>query len=188
MERSILIGGFGGQGVMVIGQLLSYTACETTDKHIVYFPSYGSAQRGGTANCFVTISDDPIGGPVKQAMNDVIVLNEPSLLKFEERVMKGGLLFMNSSIISAEPTRKDITVIRVPANEMADEIGSAKVANLVMLGAFIGYTAALPAENVLETALKKLGAKRPWLNELNEKAFRAGLDLGRDLLEKHSNR
>ncbi|MBQ4424261.1 MAG: 2-oxoacid:acceptor oxidoreductase family protein [Lachnospiraceae bacterium] len=180
MERRILIGGFGGQGVMMIGQLLSYTACETTDKNVLYFPSYGSEQRGGTANCYVTISDEQIGGPVGQEIDNVIVLNEPSLLKFEERVKPGGLLFMNSSIIKAEPKRDDITVIRVPANEVAEEIGSGKIANLVMLGTYIGYTDALPEENVLATALKKLGAKRPWLNEMNEKAFRTGLAYGKE--------
>lgn len=179
MERSVLIGGFGGQGVMVIGQLLSYTACETTEKYIVYFPSYGSEQRGGTANCYVTISDDPIGGPVKQRLDDIIVLNEPSMAKFEARVKPGGLLFMNSSIITVEPTREDIRIIRVPANEIADELGSAKVANLVMTGAYIGYTGMLPAENVLATALKKLGAKRPWLNEMNTAAFHRGLEIGK---------
>lgn len=179
MERSVLIGGFGGQGVMVIGQLLSYTACETTDKYIVYFPSYGSEQRGGTANCYVTISDKPIGGPVKQRLDDIIVLNEPSLVKFEPRVKTGGLLFMNSSLISAAPVRDDIRVIQVPAGEIADELGNAKVANLVMTGAYIGYTEMLPAENVLATARKKLGAKRPWLNELNEKAFYRGMEAGK---------
>jgi len=181
MEKSVLIGGFGGQGVMVIGQLLSYTACETTDKYIIYFPSYGSEQRGGTANCFVTISDEPIGTPVKQQLDDVIVLNEPSLAKFEERVKSGGLLFLNSSIISTAPKRTDITVVPIPASEIADELGNAKVTNLVMTGAYVGYTNVLPAESVLATALKKLGAKRPWLNELNEKAFRIGLELGEKL-------
>lgn len=182
MERSVLIGGFGGQGVMVIGQLLSYTACETTNKYIVYFPSYGSEQRGGTANCYVTISDEPIGGPVKQALDDVIVLNEPSMIKFEPRVKEGGLLFRNSSIITVTPKRKDIRVISVPANTIADELGNAKVANLVMAGAYIGFTDLLPAENVLATAMKKLGVKRPWLNELNREAFFRGLEIGRNAI------
>ena len=179
MDRNILIGGFGGQGVMVIGQLLSYTACETTDKYITYFPSYGSEQRGGTANCYVAISDRPIGGPVKQKLDDVIVLNDPSMVKFQGRVKPGGLLFVNSSIVTAPCERDDITVIEVPANAVADELGNPKVANLVMVGAYIGYTGLLPEENVLETALAKLGAKRPWLNPLNEAAFRRGLEIGK---------
>ena len=181
MEKSVLIGGFGGQGVMVIGQLLSYTACETTEKYITYFPSYGSEQRGGTANCYVTISDEPIGGPVKVLLDDIIVLNDPSMIKFESRVKPGGLLFVNSSIVTTAPIRDDITILNVPANAIADELGNAKVANLVMVGAYIGYTELLPAENVLATALKKLGAKRPWLNELNEAAFRRGLALGKSM-------
>lgn len=145
----------------------------------MYFPSYGSEQRGGTANCYVTISDEPIGGPIKQILDDIIVLNEPSMNKFESHVKAGGLLFMNSSMITTVPTRDDIRIIRVLANEIADELGNAKVANLVMAGAYIGYTEMLPAENVLATALKKLGAKRPWLNELNKEAFYRGLETGK---------
>lgn len=177
MERRVLIGGFGGQGVMVIGKLLSYTTCETTDKYILFFPSYGSEQRGGTANCYVTISDEPISGPVMQVLDDVIVLNEPSMVKFESHVKPGGLLFVNSTIVKTKSSRDDVTVINVPASAAADELGSPKVVNLVMLGAYIGYTESLPAESVLATALTKLGSKRPWLNKINEAAFRRGLEI-----------
>lgn len=179
MERSLLVGGFGGQGVMVIGQLLCYTTCETTDLEVTFFPSYGSEQRGGTANCFVVISDEPIGAPLAQIMDDVMVLNDPSMLRFEERVRPGGTLFVNSSIVTVKPTRTDIKIIEIPANKIADEIGNTRVANLVMVGAYIGYTELLPAEKVLETAFKKLGAKRPHLNPLNEAGFNKGLEIGK---------
>jgi len=179
MERSLLVGGFGGQGVMVIGQLMCYTAGETTDLQVTFFPSYGSEQRGGTANCYVVISDEPIGAPVLTQMDDIIVLNDPSLVKFQSMVKAGGNLFINSSIVTVKPTREDITVINVPCNDIADEIGNPKVANLVMAGAYIGFTELLPPEKVLATAFKKLGAKRPELNPLNEAAFKRGMEIGK---------
>ena len=184
MERSLLVGGFGGQGVMVIGQLLSYTACETTDMHVTFFPTYGSEQRGGTANCYVVISDEEIGTPVLERLDDVIVLNDPSMVKFEQNVKPGGILFVNSTIVEAKPQRSDITVVYVPCGEIADEIGNPKVTNLVMVGAYIGYTQLLPEDKVLATAFKKLGAKRPQLNPLNEAAFKRGLEIGKTAREK----
>ncbi|HIU72062.1 MAG TPA: 2-oxoacid:acceptor oxidoreductase family protein [Candidatus Galloscillospira excrementipullorum] len=179
MERRLLVGGFGGQGVMVIGQLMCYTACETTDLEVTFFPSYGGEQRGGTANCFVTIADMPIGAPVAEFMDDIMVLNDPSMTKFQSQVKPGGNLFINSSIVSVEPNRTDIQIIKVPANEIADELGNPKVANLVMAGAYIGYTELLPPEKVLATAFKKLGAKSPELNPLNEAAFNRGMEIGK---------
>lgn len=109
MERCLLIGGFGGQGVMVCGQLLSYTASETTEKQVTYFPSYGPEQRGGTANCYVTISDNPISSPVPVTLTDLMVLNDPSLEKFESLLRKGGNLFINSSVVKKSPKREDST-------------------------------------------------------------------------------
>lgn len=179
MERSLLVGGFGGQGVMVIGQLLCYTTCETTDKEVTFFPSYGSEQRGGTANCYVVISDEPIGAPLANIMDDVMVLNDPSMLRFQSRVRPGGALFVNSSIVSIKPSRTDVTIIEVPANKIADEIGNFRVANLAMIGAYIGFTELLPPEKVIATAFKKLGAKRPQLNPLNEAAFNKGMEIGK---------
>ena len=112
-------------------------------------------------------------------MDDIIVLNDPSLTKFQSMVKAGGNLFINSSIVTTEPTRDDIKIIKVPANAIADELGNSKVANLVMAGAYIGYTELLPAEKVLATAFKKLGAKRPQLNPLNEAAFNRGMEIGK---------
>ena len=164
---------------MVLGQLLGYTACETTDMGVTFFPTYGSEQRGGTANCYVVISDRFIGTPVLEQLDDVIVLNEPSMVKFESRVKPGGTLFVNDTIISTEASRDDIRVIKVPASRIADEVGTPKVLNIVMLGAYIGFTRLLPEDKVLATILKKLGAKRPHLNPMNEDAFTQGLNLGR---------
>jgi len=179
MEKSFIIAGFGGQGVMVIGQLFSYTACETTDKYVTYFPSYGAEMRGGTANCYVVISDEPVGAPKVEKADYLVVLNEPSLERFRNAVVPGGAIFTNSTIVKHPPERSDVKVIEVDAGNIALEVGSAKSMNLVMAGAIIGYSEALPAENVLQTAFKKLGAKRPELNPINEKAFRRGLEVGR---------
>ena len=178
MEKSFIIAGFGGQGVMVMGQLLSYTACETTEKYVTYFPSYGAEMRGGTANCYVVISDDPVGAPKVSQADYVVVLNDPSMAKFKNAVVPGGTIFVNSSVVTLEPDRDDVHVVKVDAGSIAYELGNPKVLNLVMVGAIIGYTEVLPADNVLQTAFKKLGAKRPELNPLNEKAFRRGWEIG----------
>lgn len=178
MEKSIIIAGFGGQGVMVIGQLLSYTACETTDKFVTYFPSYGAEQRGGTANCYVVISDEEVGAPKVNQADMLVVLNEPSMERFKDAVVPGGTVVVNSSIVKNVPEYDDVTVVKVDAGNIAIELGNPKVMNLVVTGAIIGVSDILPVENVLQTAFKKLGAKRPELNPRNETAFRRGLEIG----------
>ena len=103
MEKSFIIAGFGGQGVMVMGQLLSYTACETTDKYVTYFPSYGAEMRGGTANCYVVISDEPIGAPKVNKADYLVCLNDPSMERFRDAVVPGGTVFVNSSVVTLAP-------------------------------------------------------------------------------------
>lgn len=183
MERNLMVAGFGGQGVMLLGKLLSYATCQSTDKNVTFFPSYGAEQRGGTANCYVVISDDEIGAPLGDHMDDLIVMNDPSLQKFLHKLVRGGTLFINSSIVKSKITRTDITVIPVPVTEMALEMGSAKVLNLIMLGAYIGYTQVVPEQVVLETIVKQLGKKTSLL-ALNEEAFQKGVSIGRAYCEK----
>lgn len=179
MEKSMIIAGFGGQGVMVIGQLFAYTAAETTDSRVSFFPSYGAEQRGGTANCYVVISDEDIGAPKVSRADYLVVLNQPSMQRFAHSVKDGGAVFINSSIVSDVPAYENASVIPVDAGNIAIELGNPKVMNIVMAGAIIGFSELLPAENVLHTIFKKLGAKRPEMNPLNEKAFTVGLELGR---------
>ena len=179
MEKAILIGGIGGQGVVMFGKILTFTAAEVADKYVTFFPSYGVEKRGGVSNCYVTISDDPIGAPMADDSNVVVVLNDLALPKFEKTLVPGGVLFLDSTVCELRPTRTDITVVEVPATEIAREVGSAKVANLCMIGAFIGFTDALPPEKILETAFSKLGAKHPEMNALNEKAFYRGMEIGK---------
>lgn len=179
METNIIIAGFGGQGVMVIGQLFAYTASEQTDKYVTYFPSYGAEQRGGTANCYVVISDDEIGAAKVAKADILVILNEPSMMRFKDAVVPGGAVIVNSTIVKNVPEYEDVTVINVDAGNIAHEIGNPRVMNLVMAGAVIGYKEILPPDAVLQTAFDKLGKKRPEFNPLNEKAFNRGLEIGR---------
>ncbi len=178
MERNLMVAGFGGQGVMMLGKLLSYATCESTDYNVTFFPSYGAEQRGGTANCYVVISDEPIGAPLGDAMDDLVVMNGPSLNKFLYKLVPGGTLFINSSIVTDEVTRSDVKVVKAPVTELALEMGNAKVLNIIMLGVYIGYTKCLPEDVVLDTIVRKLG-KKANLIPLNKEAFAKGLALGR---------
>ena len=178
MERNLMIAGFGGQGVMMIGKLLAYATFSSTDREVTFFPSYGAEQRGGTANCYVVISDKPVGAPLGDEMDDLIVMNAPSLEKFLYKLVPGGTLFLNSSIVHEEVARGDIRIVRVPVTELALEMGNPKVLNVIMLGAYIGYTQAIPEEIMLKTIESQLGKKAD-LIPLNREAFAKGLAIGK---------
>lgn len=178
METNLCVAGFGGQGVMTLGKFLASATCDSTDKNVTFFPSYGAEQRGGTANCFVVISDEEIGAPLGDVMDDLIVMNGPSLKKFIRTLKPGGTLFINSSIVPEETGREDIKLVKAPVTEMALEMGNGKVLNVIMLGVYIGYTEVVSPELVWDTIEHKLG-KKPKLLPLNKEAFEKGLELGR---------
>lgn len=178
MERNLMVAGFGGQGIMMLGKLLSHTTCEYTDKNVTFFPSYGAEQRGGTANCYVVISDEPIGAPLGDAMDDLIVMNGPSLNKFLYKLKKGGILFINSSVVKDEIKREDITVISAPATEMALEIGNPKVLNVIMLGVYVGFSQVVPEDAALDSIIKQLG-KKTSIIPMNKEAYERGLSIGK---------
>lgn len=178
METNLCVAGFGGQGVMTLGKFLASATCDSTDKKVTFFPSYGAEQRGGTANCFVVISDDEIGAPLGDIMDDLIVMNGPSLKKFIGTLRSGGTLFINSSIVPEETGRDDIKLVKAPVTEMALEMGNAKVLNVIMLGVYIGYTEVVSPAVVWDTIEHKLG-KKPKLLPLNKEAFEKGLEIGR---------
>ncbi|GHV46232.1 2-oxoacid:ferredoxin oxidoreductase subunit gamma [Synergistales bacterium] len=178
MERNIMVAGFGGQGVMVIGKLLSNAICDSTDKNVTFFPSYGAEQRGGTANCYVVISDEPVGSPASDIVDDLLIMNGPSLNKFLGKLKPGGTLFINSTIVKDAVSRDDITTVPAPVTEMALELGNPKVLNVIMLGVYIGYAGILSEELMLDTILGQLGKKAALL-ELNKTAFAKGLEIGR---------
>ena len=178
METNLLVAGFGGQGVMTLGKFLASATCDATDKNVTFFPSYGAEQRGGTANCYVVISDDAVGAPVGDVMDDLIVMNGPSLNKFLGTLKPGGTLFINSSIVDDNIPRDDVKIVEAPVTEMALEMGNAKVLNVIMIGVYVGYTEVVPADVVWSTIEHKLG-KKPKLLPLNKQAFEKGLEIGR---------
>lgn len=178
METNLCVAGFGGQGVMTLGKFLATATCDSTDKNVTFFPSYGAEQRGGTANCFVVISDEAVGAPLGDVMDDLIVMNGPSLNRFIKTLKPGGTLFINSSIVSEETGRTDIKVVKAPVTEMALEMGNSKVLNIIMLGVYIGFTGVVSPEVVWDTIEHKLG-KKPKLLPLNKEAFEKGLKMGR---------
>lgn len=173
MLEQNLFAGFGGQGVLLMGQLLAYAGM-LEDKYVSWLPAYGPEMRGGTANCSVNISDEPIGSPVVSKATTVVAMNRPSLDKFESAVQPGGMLFINSSIIDVKASRDDIQVYYVPCNELAEELGNGRVANMVMLGAYIAKTQCVDIENVLQALLYKLGEKKAHLIPLNREALLKG--------------
>ena len=137
MQQEVIIAGFGGQGVLFAGLLLAYAAMDE-GKDVTWIPSYGPEMRGGTANCTVVVSDEEIGSPFVKNPSAVLAMNLPSLDKYEKLVKPGGVLVVNASMVNREVERKDINVVSLPANEIADEAGSKRAVNMVMLGALLG--------------------------------------------------
>ncbi len=133
MTTEIIFAGFGGQGVILAGKILTLAGMNE-DKYVSHIPSYGAEMRGGTANCSVIVSDEEVASPVIEKPDVVVALNKPSMVKFEKQLKKGGLLIYNSSLIDIKPTRDDIKTLALPANEMAAECKNARGANMVVLG------------------------------------------------------
>jgi 2-oxoisovalerate ferredoxin oxidoreductase beta subunit len=169
----IKIAGFGGQGILLLGRLLSESAM-LLDYHTTWLPSYGPEMRGGTAHCHVNISDKRIGSPLVSISDVLIAMNLPSLDKFENEVRNGGVIFINSSLIKRKVQRKDVETVYIPATEIADELGQIKAANMVMAGAYAGYTGLLSLGSVLDAA--KSIVKKKEFRDINEKAIKKGME------------
>lgn len=176
MQNDVIMAGFGGQGILLIGKMLAYAGMHQ-GKEVSWLPSYGPEMRGGTCNCTVVISDRPVGSPVIQCPKAVLAMNLPSLEKFEPAVKPGGLLLINSSLINREPSRTDIRVLKVPANEIANELGNPKGANMVALGAYLGATQAVALEE-MEALIRETFAAKPKVVEANLAALKRGYELG----------
>lgn len=174
MLTEIVFAGFGGQGVMTMGTALSKAAMKE-GKEVTWLPSYGAEQRGGTANCTVVVADMPIASPISEHPGVVVAMNLPSLDKFEPRAMPGATILVNSSLISRLTARTDVVQIRVPANELAEKLGSARVANMVMLGAFAAATGLVKVET-LQSLYGAPGGTETEAARLNREALRAGRD------------
>ncbi len=175
MYQGIRIAGFGGQGVISAGILLAQAGVENK-LNASWLPSYGPEMRGGTANCSVVVSDGEVYTPIVSAPDTVIVMNEPSLPKFEPMLKKGGLLILNSSLINSRPMRTDIQTVCVPCNEIAEKLGMDRIANLVALGAFIKLTGAVTLEAVAHAMQKVYKRAKPEILALNKKALEAGFN------------
>jgi len=173
-EARFKISGFGGQGVLLLGLVISQAGMLARRK-VSWIPSYGPEMRGGTANCSVTISDEEIGSPLIQEPTVLIAMNGPSLEKFGNDVAPGGTIFWNSSLIEQGPQRADVTSVPVPVNEMADRLGNPRVGNMVMLGAVLSHGSAISKEAAV-AALPAVIAARPEMIRLNVKAIEAGME------------
>lgn len=175
-EEKIIMAGFGGQGVMSMGQLLTYAGM-IEEKNVSWLPSYGPEMRGGTANCAVIVSDKQVGSPI--ITNDAtaaIVMNLPSLDKFEGDIQKDGKLLINSSLIEKKATRDDLKVFYIKANDIASDLGNAKVANMVMLGAYLEITKVVKVESVIEALKKVFGPAKEHLVPMNKEALEKGAE------------
>ena len=176
MEHRIICAGFGGQGIMLMGQLLAHAAL-AEGFETVRLPTYGPETRGGTANCSVIISPGHIDSPIVSGdATAVLVMNEPSLARFEADLRPGGTLVINSSLVKQLPARRDLVVHAVPATELAIEAGAPQVANVVMLGALLAAVPLFPESLLLEMIHRRLGESKAHLLEVNGKALRLGFE------------
>lgn len=166
--------GFGGQGVLVMGQILTYAGM-LAEKNVSWIPSYGPEMRGGTANCSVIISEGATGSPMVEEPSAAVIMNLPSLDKFAPVVKPGGVIIVNSSLISKEVKRQDVKVYQVPLNDIATELGNIKMANMVALGALIAATGAVELDGLFHAFAKKFAAK-PHVIEANKAAIQKGYD------------
>jgi 2-oxoglutarate ferredoxin oxidoreductase subunit gamma len=176
MQTEFVFAGFGGQGVMFAGQLLAYAAMET-GLEVTWIPSYGPEMRGGTANCTVVVSKQPIGAPVVASPEAAVAFNAPSLKKYAPQVKSGGVMLWNATLIPDACTRTDITLLPVPASAIAEQIGALKAMNMVMLGAALAARSVLTLDELIESLRRHTPAKRADLLPLNEAALRAGAEV-----------
>jgi 2-oxoglutarate ferredoxin oxidoreductase subunit gamma len=172
MVHKIFLAGFGGQGIMLMGELLAYSAM-IEHKQVTYMPSYGPEMRGGTANCSVVISEEPISSPIVTNSTILIAMNEPSLRKFENHVRPGGIIFLNESLIETVPERKDVSCISVNCTRLAQEIAGERLTNIVMLGAVIHETEVVPLDAAYEAMDKKFTGDKAKFIPMNRQALNA---------------
>ena len=173
MHLEVMIAGFGGQGALFAGQLLAYAALDA-GKHVTWIPSYGPEMRGGTAHCTVILADEPIGSPLVRRPSSVIALNRPSFEKYERLVKTGGVLVYNSSLVPTAPVRADVRYVAVPAQAIAGELGNVRQANVVLLGAWLAVTGALPLATVERALQDHLPERQRKFLESNKQALRRG--------------
>jgi len=175
MQTEVIISGFGGQGILFAGQLLSYAAMDQ-GKEVTWIPSYGPEMRGGTANCTVVIADEEIGSPFVQFPQAALVMNLPSLDKYEPLIQPGGVMVINESMVNRAPTRTDIKVVSIPANEIAEELGDRRMMNMVMLGGLLANLPVIKLEDMEKSLQAHMPAKLAKMLQANYKALRRGAE------------
>ncbi|WP_420631244.1 2-oxoacid:acceptor oxidoreductase family protein [Candidatus Leptofilum sp.] len=173
METSIVISGFGGQGVLFAGQLLAYAGMDN-GRYVTWIPSYGPEMRGGTANCTVIISHDPIGAPIVAQPDIALVFNLPSYEKYADLVKPGGLLVVNNSIVTPDEPRDDLNLVEIPANGIAGEFGTVKMLNMAMIGAMLAHHDVLPITALEEALRDHLPARKQQFLQGNLDVLHAG--------------
>lgn len=173
MFRQLILSGFGGQGVISMGHLLVYAGM-LENREVAYLPSYGAEMRGGTANCAITISSDPIHSPLVNEPDILVVMNGPSLEKFEGLLKRNGTLLVNSDMVNRPVKRADINIHYIPANELANSLDEPRVANMIMLGALLKAVPLVRPLSIIESLKKVLAPDKRGLLSLNEKALEMG--------------
>ncbi len=166
--------GFGGQGVLSMGYTLAYTAM-IEGLQVTYLPSYGAEVRGGTANCTVAVSNEEIASPIASSPDNVVVMNNPSLEKFQHQILTGGVMFINRNLVEQRPVRGDIVIYEIPSNDLAHELGSDQSANMVMLGGFIEKTGLVKLKSV-QDAISDVFKEKEKAKEMNLKALIVGYE------------
>jgi 2-oxoglutarate ferredoxin oxidoreductase subunit gamma len=175
LYQDVIMAGFGGQGVMLIGNLLAYAGMNA-GLNVTYIPVYGPEMRGGTANCTVVVSDEDIGSPIIQRPKSLIVMNQPSLDKFQPRLEDGGVQVLNSSLVDVKQAEARVRTVAVPANEIADTLGNTKMANMVALGAYVRATGVVDLDIVKKSLTSVISAHYSHLIPKNAEALQAGYD------------
>jgi 2-oxoglutarate ferredoxin oxidoreductase subunit gamma len=178
MNESVIMSGFGGQGILLMGQLLCYAGMHE-GRNVTWMPSYGPEMRGGTANCTVMISSERVGSPVTRFPQSLVVMNKASLDKFEEAVQPEGFLVINSSLVDRDPLRADLRVIKVPANQIAEAAGTLQVTNMAALGAYVAGRGIVSLDSVTIALRRMIPEHRKELLEVNEEALRRGAETAR---------
>ncbi len=173
MQTEIVIAGFGGQGVLFAGQLLAYAALGA-GKEVTWIPSYGPEMRGGTANCTITIADEEIGSPMVRNPQAAIVLNLPSLDKYEPVVKPGGVLIINSSMINRSAVRTDLKVVHIPASEISETIGDKRMTNMILLGSLLANLPVLSLEAVEKALAEHTPERHKRFLSMNIEALKQG--------------
>jgi 2-oxoglutarate ferredoxin oxidoreductase subunit gamma len=179
MQTEFLFAGFGGQGVMFAGQVLTYAAMDT-GKEVTWIPSYGPEMRGGTANCTVIVADEEIGSPLVNNPQAIVVMNLPSLDKYESKVKPGGVLIVNSSMVDREVVRTDITSVAIPCNEIAEEAGSKRLANIVATGALLQILPIVRPEDVEAAFSAHMPGRHKHLLPKNVEALKRGMEYAKE--------